>query len=429
MDLQPLHPDDLPKSGMPFNPPGLGGVSSTAADPRTDEELSQAASAAEVIREKLNRIYKNEPDPAEEEREVLNIPHRSKHQQYMYELSISGKSFAQVQAAWHDYYAQLPDNEKQEVWNEFYSANAHFKPIKTTKEAADDSIDQPAPTITPPQKTFKTKHTFIGKFEKPEEPHALRSIEETKASIVNTVTSRRKVTTKQHAQSLLFGLSMGLMAVLIMMFGFFNERFIAPFMTPSRSISDASIIIDPSNTAVSNEPQIIIPKINVQIPVVYDVSTITEEDMQAGLERGVVHYPITPNPGENGNAVIFGHSANNILNKGDYKFAFVLLNRLEKDDIFYLDYGGTRYGYRVYERTIVDPTEVSVLYEKSKPATVTLITCDPPGTIRKRLVVVGEQISPDPIANTNSSVSQTSTPVPEELPSDPPSLWSRIWGQ
>lgn len=423
MDLQPLHPDELPKQSSHFIPPGQNTASTSVQ--KTEMELSQAASAADLIRQKLNRIYANEPDPIAEEQESISIPapQRSKHQQFMFQLSNSGKSFAEIQDEWHGYYAGLPAEEQQEVWDEFYSANAHLKPTQAE--------------TTPHQETEQTpglqEHNLPPKqaatIQPPQMRQAPRTIEETKAAIIQTVSkrSKKKITRKQHAQSLLFGLSMGALAVFIMLFGLFNERIIAPFMTPSRNVSDMSIIIDPTSGAVSDTAQIIIPKINVQIPVVYDIPTIQEPDVQAGLERGVVHYPTTPNPGEKGNAVIFGHSANNILNQGEYKFAFVLLHKLEIDDVFYVDYGGVRYAYQIYDRKIVPPTEISVLNAQSEPSTMTLITCDPPGTVRNRLVVIGKQISPDPIANTISNVQQDQSEKPAELPSDPPSLWNRIW--
>lgn len=86
---------------------------------------------------------------------------------------------------------------------------------------------------------------------------------------------------------------------------------------------------------------------------------------------------------------------------------------------------GRQYVYRVYEKKIVKPTEVGVLGHAGKPATMTLITCDPPGTSLNRLVIVGEQISPDPAANVASSV-QTASASPASLPSDAPTLWSRF---
>ena len=219
---------------------------------------------------------------------------------------------------------------------------------------------------------------------------------------------------------------MGCLVVLILLFSFFNERFIAPFITPSRQVSSTPII-DASTAAISSTPEIIIPKINVEIPTVYDVPTIQESAVELGLERGVVHYATTPDPGQKGNVVVFGHSSNNILNPGKYKFAFVLLSRLDTGDVFYLTKDGVRYAYQVYDKEIVKPNDVGVLNATNKPATATLITCDPPGTSINRLIVIGQQISPDPNSNGASTAVKTDT-KPTILASNAPSLWSRITG-
>lgn len=419
-----------PQTPVNTNWPGMPGAG--AASPQSvqdtppttpEQDAAAAASAAELIRQKLNRIYANEPDPIEEEHEAEIATHRSKHQQFMFDLSRSGKSFVQIQTDWHNYYLALPDDEKHQVWQEFYEANSQPQlpqpstPLPTPTVATAVPVPMPA-SLTPQKPTLaEPKPT-----EKPQ------TVEEIRSSIITRVQTRRKYTKRQHFQSILFGLGMGSIVVFVLLFGFFNDRILAPFMTPSRSVSDASIMIDPSKTKVSDKPQIIIPKINVQIPVVYDVGTIEEAAVQSGLERGVVHYATTPRPGELGNGVIFGHSANNILNKGAYKFAFVLLHKLEIGDIFYIDYNGTRYAYQVFERKIVPPTDVSVLNTTAKPASFTLITCDPPGTNLKRLVLVAEQISPDTTKNTVSTVEQQESPTPPaELPGNAPSLWSRLW--
>jgi sortase A len=210
------------------------------------------------------------------------------------------------------------------------------------------------------------------------------------------------------------------------MFSFFNERFIAPFVSPSKNVSNSSIIIDPSNTSAGPEPKVIIPKINVELPVIYDQTSTDEASIQAGLEQGVVHYSTTSNPGEKGNGAIFGHSSNNILNKGKYKFAFVLLHRMEVGDTFIIQKDSKRYVYKVIDKRVVKPTEVGVLNDThGKEATFSLITCDPPGTSTNRLVVTGEQITPDPSTNAASTATNTSA-SPAELPSNSPSLWHRI---
>jgi sortase A len=358
--------------------------------------------AAEVIRQKISSLYvqeakeHHEPNALDEEREVARQGHHSKHQKFMYELSHSGKSLPEIQTAWHQYYLGLPDDEKHQVWEEFYSESAKAKQAKAVPAA---------PT-----------HKKAGQ----------RTVGQVKKQLLRHVDSRSKLKAKHHFQSILFGLGIGSVAIMIMLFGFFNERIVAPFITPSRTVSNTPIIADGSQPSITAN-EVIIPKINVQIPVIYDQNSIDENAIQNSLENGVVHYSTTSSPGEQGNTVIFGHSSNNILNKGKYKFAFVLLNRLQVGDTFTLTKDGKRYVYRVYERKIVKPSDVSVLGPTDKPATATLITCDPPGTSINRLVVIGEQISPNPSANT-ASTAVKSDAAPSTIPSQAPSLWQHITG-
>ena len=308
----------------------------------------------------------------------------------------AGKTTAEIQTAWHNYYVGLPDHQKHEVWREFYSE--HDSTAAATKGS------------TNPKKSAKS-----------------RTVGQIKQQILKQVDAQGKLKARHHVQSVLFGLAMGSVVMLIMLFGFFNERIIAPFITPSRTVTNTPIIADASGGAVGPNPEVIIPKINVQIPVVYGMNTINEADVENALENGVVHYATTPMPGQHGNAVFFGHSSNNILNRGHYKFAFVLLHELQIDDTFMLTKDGVRYTYKIYDRKVVDPNQVSVLGPASRPDSATLITCDPPGTSLKRLVVTGQQISPSPDKNT-ASTAITSSQQPAYIPSNSPTLWSRLTG-
>ncbi len=361
-----------------------------------------AQQAVDLARAKIQNFH--QPDLQSSPAPYLTSPSSpsvSKHQQYMQQLSNSGKPIAEIQTAWYQYYENLSDIEKNEVWQEFYAASG--KNQNNGPLYADTGRQQPGvPTSNG-------------------NPDA--------QAMQNRAEISRKTTNKQKLQSLAFGLGMGGLVTIILLFGFFNERFIAPFITPSRAVSSTPIIADPLSTKAGPDPEIIIPKINVEIPVVYKVPFNPDADkyekaIQAGLEKGVVHYSTTQQPGENGNVVIVGHSSNNIFNKGKYKFAFVLLNKLEKGDLFYLTKNRKRYVYRVYEKKIVKPSDTSVLGTTSKVAAATLITCDPPGTSLNRLVVNGEQISPNPESN---SVSEEDTvKQPKILPGNAPSLWNRI---
>lgn len=381
------------------------------------------APAVNLIRQKIEAAYGGEPNAADEVEEVFAPgEHKlSKHQQFMKQLTTSGKSLAAIQTAWHEYYASLPDKEKHEVWQEFYvEHNKQLDKVNKQNQAATSQE-----LVLPATSGQSTVHEVQAK---PQPTGGAKTISEVKGQLLKTAKSQAgvRLKAKQHFQSLLFGVSMGLLVVVILLFGFFNDRFIAPFITPSKNVSGTPIIIDSSTTAVDGTPKVIIPKINVEIPTVYDEPSIEEHAIQNALERGVVHYATTPNPGEKGNAVIFGHSSNNILNRGKYKFAFVLLNRLEIGDTFYITKDKTRYAYRIYEKKIVKPTELGVLGNTDRAATVTLITCDPPGTTLNRLIVIGEQISPDPGGNKESSAKQSEQDKPSIIPSNAPSLWQRI---
>ena len=391
--------------------------------------VSGANPAADLIRQKLDALYQTEPDAIEEAVEATVTPtKRSKHQQYMYDLSTSGKPLAIVQTEWHNYYTLLNDSEKREVWQEFYAANeqqsSYFKaqpaaPVAKTlqpKPQVIASVMQPAVTSL----AAATKNAAHIRSD------GMRSVAELKKQITGKVRVRGKLSKKQHLQSLGFGLAMGSVVVIILLFGFFNERFIAPFITPSRSVSATPLILDPNNAAVDVNPQVIIPKINVQAPVVYDVPTIAEADIQSGLERGIVHYVTTSNPGERGNAVFFGHSSSNILNRGRYKYAFILLSYLNVGDTFYLQKGGVRYVYKIYDKKIITPSDVDILNPiAGHTSTATLITCDPPGTNVNRMVIIGDQISPDPLSNASSTALHTDA-KPKVLAGNAESLWHRI---
>jgi sortase A len=261
-------------------------------------------------------------------------------------------------------------------------------------------------------------------FQDKRRPEAVRD------ELLAKVQGRARLKPRHHVQSLLFGLGCGGLALLLVLFSFFNELVIAPFIQPSRSVSATPIIIGADGIAPTEKAEVIIPKINVQIPLVFDVPTIKENDVQRGLERGVVHYPTTAMPGQKGNATFFGHSSNNIFNPGQYKFAFVLLHELVPGDTFYLTRDGVAYAYQVIDKKIVEPTEIGILDPiPGKTATATLITCDPPGTTLRRLAVIGEQVSPDPNANTPATpAGGTAKDDGAQLPGDAPSLWRRLTG-
>lgn len=381
-----------------------------AQNPPTDDP------AVSLIRGKLSDIYAQEPTAENELDEIKQIGVASKHQKYLEELSASGKSVADVQTAWHEYYQKLPDREKHEVWQEFYtnqSRQSHFfGTANNTRASVDPSIEKPKTTAT------KTK----------KQSHAPQSVTDLKKKLVARVSADGRLSGKHHLKSLLFGLGAGGVVALVVVFMLFNQLFITPFISPSKTASSSPLIVDPSGSvSVGPETKIIIPKLNIEAPIVMDAADNEEKTIQAALERGVTLYPNTGKPGELSNPVIFGHSSNNIFNSGDYKFVFVLLSKLENGDTFMINYNAKQYVYRVFNKKVVKPNDVEVLKEKPKDAMVTLITCDPPGSSANRLIVQAEQITPDPgtnLASTAPTTAAASEPV--ILPSNAESLFQRI---
>lgn len=379
-----------------------------------DEPDDQIDPAVDLIRTKLSGLYSVEPNFEQEISEVAAVGAHSKHQQYMSRLMASGKSFADIQVAWHDYYQQLPDSEKHEVWEEFYANQSSSSKLGVKNEPS-----HKAEVIAEHTHIPATKPTKKRKIRAPE------SISEVKAKIKKTISADGKLEKKHHVKSLLFGLSLSGAFALIIVFALFNQIFMAPFITPSRSASASPLIVDTTG-AVGPETKLIIPKLNLEAPIVLDLPDNKEETIQAGLEKGVTLYPSTGKPGELANPTIFGHSSNNLFNGGDYKFVFVRLNQLENGDTFFVNYSGKQYVYRVFDKKIVAPTQVEVLNERPKPAMITLITCDPPGTSTNRLVLHAEQISPDPGTNV-ATTTPTETTEPLVIPSDAESLIQRLF--
>ena len=402
----------------PFDDTSPGDTQSSAGGAPNDR-----VAAADLIREKVARIYSEEPEAEQELAESQDTTRRSKHQQFMYDLGTSGKDLATIQTEWHTYYQNLQADEKHQVWQEFYASQSAL--TGQSQPSAGKAAQALAKHKQPAARAKRARAVAA----KPGKLREARSAKDIQAAIKDTVSAGGKLETKHHLQSLLFGVGMGFVVLIIFLFGFFNEVVIAPFIQPSRVVAATPLIVSNSNSVASvANPEVIIPKINVEIPVNYNETSTDENTIENDLQSGVVHYPSTTLPGQTGNAAFFGHSSNNIFNKGKYKFAFVLLHTLVPGDTFYLAYNGKMYVYQVISRNIVDPSDVSVLNPvPGQTSTATLITCDPPGTSLHRLIVVGKQISPDPSGNTQAVATSAVTPAaPSSLPGNGPTLWGRF---
>ncbi len=134
-----------------------------------------------------------------------------------------------------------------------------------------------------------------------------------------------------------------------------------------------------------------IPKLNIKN------GTIETNSFNMNPDKYLGHYAGTALPGEVGNVFIYGHSVMPFFfNENNYKTIFSNLHKLEESDVIEISYSGKTYKYKVFEKEVLNPEEVKPL-ETVTPAylnekTISLMTCTPPGTTLKRLIVSAKQI-------------------------------------
>ena len=106
------------------------------------------------------------------------------------------------------------------------------------------------------------------------------------------------------------------------------------------------------------------------------------------LKKSLIQYPNTALPGQLGNSVVFGHSVlPQFFNPKSYLTIFSTLFKLNQADEIVLKYDQIQYRYLVEEMYEVAPTDLSVLEQRFDGRYLTLITCSPPGTYLRRLII------------------------------------------
>jgi len=141
-----------------------------------------------------------------------------------------------------------------------------------------------------------------------------------------------------------------------------------------------------------NKPAVII---NQEDSVAYTISIpklgIKDANVINGgedLNKSLVQYGETASPGDYGNTVIFGHSVlPYFFNPSNYKTIFSFLPSLNEGDEIFVNTNGITYRYVIEEMRVVGLGDVSILEQRFDDSYLTLITCVPPGTYLKRLVV------------------------------------------
>lgn len=166
---------------------------------------------------------------------------------------------------------------------------------------------------------------------------------------------------------------------------------------------------DPEEGLASHLPTVgppgdilIIPALNLRAPIVtLPTDSLVQEnwkqletDIQHGLERGVVHYPGTAEPGQAGNFFLTGHSSYFPWAPGAFKSVFARLGELSVGDEFWVYHGGDKYRYVIETKKEIVPSDVTVLDQPVGKRIATMMTCTPVGTTLRRLIIVAQEVDP-----------------------------------
>ena len=341
-----------------------------------------------------------------------NTENRSSLKQTPINLNNQTNNWQKYHSDWQNYY--------QKYYSEYY-AKAAQKYIETEKNKLSGAA-------AAEQNQLSQDNITGGNLESKQVETSLREKIRQKAN------SSFKLT-KRHKQ--LVPLFAGIFSVLFILFLQYNRLIFAPIMAyiaPGNTKGYWYTAIDPTvSEAPTADPRLLIPKLNVDVPVLYNLAT-DPATINDAMNRGVAQFKIPgadAMPGQIGNLVISGHSAGDIYSNNQYKFIFSGLERLVDGDLIYINYNSVRYTYKVFKRETVEPTNVAALiYPTDKPL-LTLITCTPLGTDRYRLLVTAEQINPTydktqapVVAETKPETTENTSSV---LPANERSFFDRVW--
>jgi len=348
---------------------------------------------------------------------------------------INSESWKRYHSAWQDYY--------QKYYSEYYSnaaknyiAKERLKDARAKAEEEEILSSLAKASKKTDEKAGLSLKTGVGAQASAYQNSANgaeMTSEEVETSLRQRIRKRATDNAKKSRRRKKFiPIIAGVAVVLLILFLQYNRLIFAPIMayvSPGNAPASQIEAIDPTITqTVSAEPRLIIPKLNIDVPIRFDVAL---NDVMAAMNNGVAHYRIagaSAYPGEIGNFVITGHSAGDIYSSNPYKYIFSGLERLEDGDLIYVNYNSVRYTYKVIKKEVVEPTNVASLVMETNKPLITLVTCTPLGTSRYRLLVIGEQISP---STEEAAEAEQYTPVTSEdsetFPSNEPSFFEGVW--
>lgn len=416
----------------------------TSSPQSNSHSQRHADAAADIIRDQIDTLYSQDPHAHYEQQPIpaanspqptttsqptdTQQPTEATQQELTYKNpyqrtqmntgQIQAQQWKQYHSAWQDYY--------QKYYERYYigqvqrtQQSLEARAAQATHTAPSVATPSNAQAIAPPAATQSTDSSVS-------RDDALRDLRSKLRDQIHD--SAVKVRKSRHFVPIAAALSV----VIVFAFLQYNRVLFAnvhAYISPG-NVDSANVIIDPmSELSVGDEPKLIIPKINVDVPADFTAAPDHNSQM-AAMENGIAWFGIpgaNSKPGQVGNTVLSGHSSNDIIDQGNYKFVFARLDALQKGDNIYINYEGKRYVYSVTQKETVKPTQVDkLIYPTDKPV-LTLITCTPLGTSLNRLLVTAEQISPSPSAAA-AAPERDNTQAEAAMPGNSPTFMQRIFG-
>lgn len=181
-------------------------------------------------------------------------------------------------------------------------------------------------------------------------------------------------------------------------FGYLNEEFDGLpdliYFNPRLNANNKNIRkIIPENV-INMEADLIIDKLEMQAPIVFNVNAGSSVEYLQALENGVAHFSGTAMPdAQAGNTFIFGHSSYYYNSPGDYKDIFADLGKISlKDEIVIKRKDkDEEYKYQVSDIKIVE-SRYTEAFSQEGSQRLTLMTCWPVGTSKQRLLIIAEPV-------------------------------------
>lgn len=423
---------DNQKGGQTSTPPSWNAWGQAAAknaanatqQPKAEDKTAeltpaqkQQQTATELARKRVLEAYKKTPQDYKAPSQSSPTP------------VANADDWRRYHSAWQDYYQKYYGEYYGKVARE-YVARERLKMEReqAEKERKSEEIEQSASTLA---------------------TAAMAGTKEESEIVQDDFRARIRAKAEQRARKMKRGrkwipLVIGIIVLIVGVLYQYNQviaAHVVAYMSPGNAEVNSISNLDPTITVATHQtPTVMIPKINVEVPVTFGAKTDVKS-MNAAMTNGVANFSIpgaSAKPGQIGNFVISGHSGGDPWQRSDYKFIFSGLPRLAVGDMIYMDYEGTRYAYKMTGTMIVDPSDVNSLRKiatdnAGKPM-ITLLTCYPLGTSKQRYIVYGEQISPSyegaaSDTPTDGSDDKTTYEMPKNDPLPLEAFWRWLTGQ